>query len=68
MVHFLHGIPECERFSQLDRGFFREEMTDAGETPVAARQRAAHFRWLAQDPAAYQRFVNRAGGIPVESK
>ena len=60
MVHFLHGIPEFERVSQLDRGFFREEMTDAGETPVAARQRAAHFRWLRQNPALYQAFVNRA--------
>lgn len=60
MVHFLHGIPESERVSQLDRGFFRNEMADAGETHTAARERAAHFRWLRERPTLYQAFVNRA--------
>lgn len=68
MAAFLPGIPQAPAVSYLARGFFRDEMAKAGETPVAARQRAAHFQWLRQNPALYRDFLNRAGGVPVESK
>lgn len=38
------------------------------ESEQCARERKAYFRKLAKDPAAYQNFLNRAGGVPVESK
>lgn len=40
----------------------------SAESPHAARQRAAHFQWLRQNPALYREFLNRAGGVPAEQR